>query len=54
MLARVFTCAALGLDVVILEVEADYTNGLPWMTGVGVPDGAVQESRERVGFGEWL
>jgi len=48
MLARVFSCAVIGLDGVIVEVEVDYTNGLPGMTLVGLPDTAVQESRERV------
>jgi magnesium chelatase family protein len=48
MLARVFSCAVVGLDGVIVEVEVDYTNGLPGMTIVGLPDTAVQESRERV------
>jgi magnesium chelatase family protein len=48
MLARVYSCAVVGLDGVIVEVEVDYTNGLPGMTIVGLPDAAVQESRERV------
>jgi magnesium chelatase family protein len=48
MLARTFSCAVVGLDGVIIEVEVDYTNGLPGMTIVGLPDAAVQESRERV------
>jgi magnesium chelatase family protein len=48
MLARVYSCAVVGLDGVIVEVEVDYTNGLPGMTLVGLPDTAVQESRERV------
>jgi magnesium chelatase family protein len=48
MLARIFSCAVIGLDGVIIEVEVDYTNGLPGMTIVGLPDAAVQESRERV------
>ncbi len=48
MLARIFSCAVIGLDGVIVEVEVDYTNGLPGMTIVGLPDAAVQESRERV------
>lgn len=48
MLARVFSCAVVGLDGVIVEVEVDYSNGLPGMTIVGLPDAAVQESRERV------
>lgn len=48
MLARVYSCAVIGLDGVIIEVEVDYTNGQPGMTIVGLPDAAVQESRERV------
>ena len=48
MLARVFSCAVVGLDGVIVEVEVDYTNGMAGMTIVGLPDAAVQESRERV------
>ena len=48
MLARVFSCAMIGLDGVVVEVEVDYTSGFPGMTIVGLPDAAVQESRERV------
>ena len=48
MLARIFSCAVLGLDGVIVEVEVDLANGLPGVIIVGLPDTAVQESRERV------
>jgi len=48
MLSRIFSCAVVGLEGVVIEVEVDYTNGLPGMTIVGLPDAAVQESRERV------
>ena len=48
MLARVFSCAVLGLDGVVVEVEVDFGSGLPGITIVGLPDTAVQESRERV------
>ncbi len=48
MLARIFSCAVVGLDGVIVEVEVDYTSGMSGMTIVGLPDAAVQESRERV------
>ena len=48
MLARVFSCAVIGLDGVVVEVEVDTMGGLPKMTIVGLPDAAVQESRERV------
>ena len=45
MLARVFSCAIIGLDGVVVEVTGQ---GLPAMIIVGLPDTAVQESRERV------
>src|SRR5574342_1137349 len=48
MLARVYSCAVIGLEGVIVEVEVDYSNGLPAVIIVGLPDTAVQESRERV------
>jgi magnesium chelatase family protein len=48
MLARVFSCAVIGLDGVVVEVEVDTGGGLPKMVIVGLPDTAVQESRERV------
>ena len=48
MLARVNSCAVIGLDGVIVEVEVDTGGGLPKMVIVGLPDAAVQESRERV------
>ncbi len=48
MLARVFSCAVIGLDGVVVEVEVDTSQGLPAMAIVGLPDAAVQESRERV------
>ncbi len=48
MLARIFSCAVVGLDGVIVEVEVDASRGMPHITIVGLPDAAVQESRERV------
>ncbi len=48
MVAYVNSCAVIGLDGVIVNVEVDFTSGLPGMTIVGLPDTAVQESRERV------
>ena len=48
MLARVFSCAVIGLEGVIVEVEVDYSNGLPAVIIVGLPDAAVHEIRERV------
>ena len=48
MLAKVHSCAVIGLEGVIVEVEVDTGGGLPYMVIVGLPDAAVQESRERV------
>jgi len=48
MLARVFSCGVIGLDGVIIEVEVDSSNGQSKVLIVGLPDAAVQESRERV------
>ncbi len=48
MLARIFSCGVIGLDGVIIEVEVDTNKGMPTITIVGLPDAAVQESRERV------
>ena len=48
MLAKVISCAVVGLDGAIVEVEIDISPGLPQFTIVGLPDAAVQEARERV------
>ncbi len=48
MLARVFSCAVIGLEGVMVEVEVDTAQGLPGIDIVGLPDKAVQESRSRV------
>ena len=48
MLAKVYTCAVVGLEGRIIEVEVDISPGLPAVTVVGLGDKAVQESRERV------
>lgn len=48
MLAKVISCAVVGLDGHVVEVEVDTANGLPNFIIVGLPDAAVQESRERV------
>ena len=48
MLAKVISCAVVGLEGAIVEVEVDISPGLPSMTIVGLPDTAVQEARERV------
>ena len=48
MLAAAQTCAVIGLDGLIVQVEVDISPGLPAFNIVGLPDTAVQESRERV------
>ncbi len=48
MLAKVTSCALLGLEGATIEVEVDISPGLPAFTIVGLPDAAVQEARERV------
>ena len=48
MLARVTSCALIGLEGTIVTVEVDISPGLPAFTLVGLPDTAVQEARERV------
>jgi magnesium chelatase family protein len=49
VLAKVLSCAVVGLDGMLIEVEVDVSNGgQPGMVLVGLPDAAVQESRERV------
>ncbi len=48
MLAKVLSCAVMGLEGAIVEVEVDISSGLPAFTIVGLPDAAVQEARERV------
>jgi len=48
VLAKVHSCAIVGLEGAIVEVEVDTARGLPHFAIVGLPDTAVQESRERV------
>lgn len=48
MLARVWSATIVGVDAVKVGVEVDVSGGLPKITVVGLPDTAVQESRERV------
>ncbi len=48
MLAKTRTCALIGLDGIVVETEVDIAPGLPAFHIVGLPDTALQESRERV------
>jgi magnesium chelatase family protein len=48
MLARVWSASIVGIDALKVGVEIDVSGGLPGIVVVGLPDTAVQESRERV------
>ncbi|MFA5413247.1 MAG: ATP-binding protein [Patescibacteria group bacterium] len=48
MSSKILSAAIVGLDAELVEVEADISPGLSHFTIVGLPDMAVQESRERV------
>jgi magnesium chelatase family protein len=48
VLAKVFSCAVVGLDGVLVEVEVDVGQGVPGTVVVGLPDAAVRESQDRV------
>ncbi|MDG3013975.1 YifB family Mg chelatase-like AAA ATPase [Speluncibacter jeojiensis] len=47
-LGRAYSVALTGIDGQIVEVEADIGQGLPGVHLVGLPDTALQESRDRV------
>lgn len=48
MISNVLSSAVLGVDAYVVEVEVDISSGLPQFTTVGLPEGAVRESKERV------
>lgn len=48
MLAKVHSCAIVGLDGAVIDVEVDSSNGLTFFNLVGLPDAAVKESAERI------
>src|SRR5690606_41733816 len=47
MLAQVTSGAILGVDAFLVQVEVDVRRGLPSISVVGLPEGAVREGRER-------
>ena len=48
MLAKVLSGALLGIDAYRVEVEVDIAQGLPQFATVGLPEGAVKESKDRI------
>ncbi len=49
MPSKVFSAATVGLEAQIIEVEVEVSHGLRRFSIVGLPDKAVEESKERVG-----
>ena len=47
-LSQVFTRASTGLDAPLVTIEVHISSGLPGFSIVGLPEGAVRESKERV------
>ena len=48
MLAQVMSGSLLGIDGYTVEVQVDLARGLPSFATVGLPEGAVRESKDRV------
>lgn len=48
MFARVLSASTIGVEGYIVEVEIDITSKIPGFVIVGLPEGAVKESKERV------
>ena len=48
MLAKVMSSVLVGIDAIRVDVEVDIAQGLPQFATVGLPDGAVKESKDRV------
>ena len=48
MLAKVNSAALCGIDALRVEVEIDLASGLPQLSTVGLPEGAVKESKDRI------
>ncbi len=48
MLSHVWSSATQGVDALPIEIETNVASGLPSYTVVGLPDGAVRESRDRI------
>src|SRR5581483_6982423 len=48
MLAKVNSAALYGIDALRVQVEIDLASGLPQLATVGLPEGAVKESKDRI------
>ena len=48
MLAKINSAALYGIDALRVEVEIDLASGLPQLATVGLAEGAVRESKDRI------
>ncbi|CAM3294203.1 YifB family Mg chelatase-like AAA ATPase [Rhodothermus bifroesti] len=48
MLSKVWSSTPLGIEAIPVEIETHIESGMPRYTVVGLPDGAVRESRDRI------
>lgn len=48
MLSRVWSSATHGVDAISIEIETNFNPGVPKYTVVGLPQGAVRESLDRI------
>jgi len=48
--SKIYSTVVNGLNAILTEVEVGFSRGIPGITIVGLPDNAVNESRERIRF----
>ena len=48
MIAKTFSATVLGIDGYLIEVEVDVSVGMSVFNIVGLPDGTIKESRDRI------
>lgn len=48
MFVRVLSFTVLGIEAFPVDIEVDFSRGLPGITIVGLPDSSIKESRERI------
>jgi magnesium chelatase family protein len=48
MIAKTFSATVLGIDAHLIEVEVDVSVGMSVFNIVGLPDGTIKESRDRI------
>jgi Predicted ATPase with chaperone activity len=48
MVSRTYSAIYWGVDAIKVEVEVDFTKGVPQFIILGLPDAEVKESKERI------